>query len=337
MDGRWRIVAVMMTLGAVAQAAPRPPPPDGFSGAQYIDAQGCVFTRDEVGWTPRMDGQGRAICGFPPSMTARRTDPGADRVLPLTEDAPPDVETLLMEQLSRDLRPGEWTADPRPAETRSEPAPSRRLDPVQTALEDAMAVAPALREASGLGGSSDLCARLGYRPDPEGTRQGLSLGLCPGMRVAPLTIGTVQVVAPDGPPVPLPPATVAAAPAIPAPPKAAPGPVVRARPIPVAAPARSTAVAKASAPRPAATSTEGPEMIPASARYVQIGAYGDEAAAKAAMQDLSGRGYAVGQGRVKGDASSLRLVMAGPFADRRALIVALNDLRRSGYPAAVAR
>ena len=54
-------------------------------------------------------------------------------------------------------------------------------------------------------------------------------------------------------------------------------------------------------------------MIPASARYVQIGAYGDEGAAKAAMQDLSGRGYAVGEGRVKGEASSLRLVMAGPF------------------------
>lgn len=335
MDGRWRIVAVMMTLGAAAQAAPRPPPPDGFAGAQYIDAQGCVFTRAEVGWTPRMDGQGRAICGFPPSMTARRTDPDADRVLPLTEEAPPDVETLLMEQLSRDLRPGEWTGDPRPAETRSEPAPSRRADPMQTAVEDAMAVAPALREASGLAGSSDLCARLGYRPDPEGTRQGLSLGLCPGMRVAPLTIGTVQVVAPDTPPAAVPPAAVAAA--IPAPAKTTSRPAVRARPTPPAAPARSTAVVKAPTPAPAEPLSEGPEMIPASARYVQIGAYGDEAAAKAAMQGLAGRGYAVGQGRVKGEASSLRLVMAGPFADRRALIVALNDLRRNGYPAAVAR
>ncbi|WP_231714318.1 hypothetical protein [Paracoccus liaowanqingii] len=52
---------------------------------------------------------------------------------------------------------------------------------------------------------------------------------------------------------------------------------------------------------------------------------------------MAARGYSVGQGRVKGDASPLRLIMAGPFADRRALIVALNDLRRNGYPGAVAR
>ncbi|TGN42964.1 hypothetical protein E4L95_20870, partial [Paracoccus liaowanqingii] len=205
------VVVVMM--GAAAQAAPSPPPPDGFAGGQYIDASGCVFTRDEADWTARIDGQGRAVCGFPPSLAARRTDPVADRVLPLTEEAPPDVETLLMEQLSRDLRPGEWTADPRPAEVRSDPAPSRRPDPMQTAVEDAMTLTPALREASGLAGSADLCARLGYRPDPEGTRQGLSLGLCPGMRVAPLTIGTVQVAAESLPAAAPAPAVAVAAPA----------------------------------------------------------------------------------------------------------------------------
>ncbi|QBX34466.1 hypothetical protein E4191_06880 [Paracoccus liaowanqingii] len=78
-------------------------------------------------------------------------------------------------------------------------------------------------------------------------------------------------------------------------------------------------------------------MIPASARYVLIGAFSDEAGAATARQALAARGYSVGQGRVKGDASPLRLIMAGPFADRRALIVALNDLRRNGYPGAVAR
>ncbi|TJZ82267.1 SPOR domain-containing protein [Paracoccus hibiscisoli] len=332
MIGQWRVLA-MLLLGGAAQAAPVPPPPDGFSGAQYIDGQGCVFTRDGGGWAPRMDGTGQALCGFPPSMDVRRTDPAADRALPLTPPPAPDIETVLMEELSRNLGAGEWNADPRPVDARAEPAPSRRTDPIQTALQDALAAAPAVRDAAGLSGSAELCARLGYRPDPDGTAQGSTLGLCPGMRAEPaiatLTTGVRLPVAPAVQPRP--------SPAVPAKPATA-------RATPPAASAtvtrdRRTAPAATPSPAPAPVPAKAPdvEMIPASARYVQVGAYADDENAMIVLRALAARGYPTGQGRAAGEKGPLRLVMAGPFADRQALIAALNDLRRNGYPRAVAR
>ena len=78
-------------------------------------------------------------------------------------------------------------------------------------------------------------------------------------------------------------------------------------------------------------------MIPASARYVQVGAYGDEGNAMIVLRALTARGYPTGQGRATDGTKPLRLIMAGPFTDRQALIAALNDLRANGYPKAVAR
>ena len=330
MIGQLRVLA-MLLLGGAAQAAPTPPPPDSFAGAQYIDGNGCVFTRDGAGWTARQDGQGQALCGFPPSLAVRRTDPLTERALPLTQAPPPDVETLLLEQLSRDLRPGEWAADPAPAETRSELAPSRVPDPIQTALQDALTMAPALREASGLSGSPELCARLGYKPDPSGSAQGSTLGLCPGMRAtsatAALTPGAAATRSQPEPTVaPSPPVTRTAAAAQRAPARRAAAPAVAA---PVAAKPVATAPRQATA--------AGPEMIPASARYVQVGAYGEEGNAMIVLRALAARGYPTGQGRTTDGSKPLRLIMAGPFTDRQALIAALNDLRANGYPKAVAR
>lgn len=326
MIGHLRVLA-MLLLGGAAQAAPTPPPPADFAGTQYIDGSGCVFTRSGADWTARQDGQGQALCGFPPSLDVRRTDPLTERALPLTQAPPPDVETMLLEQLSRDLRPGEWTADPAPAETRAEPAASRAPDPIHTALQDALTMAPTLREATGLSGSPELCARLGYKPDPSASAQGSTLGLCPGMRAATATASlTTGVTA--APPRPEP-AAVRTAPA--------------ARPTVAATPRATTrraasptpAAPVAAAPKPVAV--PGPEMIPASARYVQVGAYGDEGNAMIVLRALAARGYPTGQGRTRDGTKPLRLIMAGPFTDRQALIAALNDLRANGYPKAVAR
>lgn len=328
MIGRWWVLA-MLVWGGAAMASPAPPPPADFAGGQYIDGQGCVFVRDGGEWAARMDGQGQRICGFPPSLDTRRSDPDSERILPLTAVPPPDMETLLMDQLARDLRPGEWSGDARPIETRTEPAPARAPNPLQTALQDALAAAPALRQASGLSGSPDLCARLGYRPDPDGAAQGSTLGLCPGMRAetmpSALTVGARGTMAEATP------VGVAARPrqATPARPAAA----AAARRM--SAPAR-TAPAPIAAPK-APVASNGPEMIPPSARYVQIGAYSDEGRATAALRSLAARGYPAGQGRTTGGSSDMRLIMAGPFGDRQSLITALNDLRRNGYPAAVAR
>lgn len=330
-----RVLGMIMLAGILlppgAGAWPVPPPPEGFPGGQYIDGAGCVFVREGADWSARRDAQGRGLCGFPPSLGARRTDPGAERVLPLTAApaAAPDATTLLVEQVSRDLRPGEWAADPAPAEIRAEPAPSRRPDPMQTAIRDAVTMAPALREAAGLGGSDALCARLGYIPDPQAGRIGSTAGLCPGMRPPTEVAGVTR----------LPRETAPA-------PTAAPP---RARRTTASGPARTVAhtaaVARQPARRaspPAATATAtatvaGPEMIAASARYVQVGAYGDDAAAAAALRAIAARGYPAAQGRAGRDGAPLRLILAGPFPDRQGLVAALNDLRRNGFSGAVAR
>ena len=81
MIGHLRVLA-MLLLGGAAQAAPTPPPPADFAGTQYIDGNGCVFTRSGTDWTARQDGQGQALCGFPPSLDVRRTDPLTERALP---------------------------------------------------------------------------------------------------------------------------------------------------------------------------------------------------------------------------------------------------------------
>lgn len=332
------VVLAMLVWGKAALAAPVPPPPEGFAGGQYIDGRGCVFTRDGAGWAARLDGQGQGLCGFPPSLDTRRTDPDTERVLPLSVAPPPDIETLLMEQLARDLRPGEWSGDPRPAEIRREPEPARAPNPLQTALQDALDMAPALRQASGLSGNLDLCARLGYRPDAEGVAQGSTLGLCPGMRAetmpSALSIGA-RASAERATPAPTPaPVAVSARPqqAAPARPSAASASAPAPR-----APARVAPAPTATAPARPAIAVNGPEMIPPWARYVQIGAYSDDAKADAALHQLAARGYPAGQGRAQGGTAQLRLIMAGPFGDRQSLITALNDLRRNGYPGAVAR
>ncbi|WP_411839363.1 SPOR domain-containing protein [Paracoccus sp. ME4] len=317
MNARVQVLALVMLAGA-AGAAPVPPPPEGFAGTQYIDGQGCVFTRDGAGWAPRLDGAGQGLCGFPPSLAARRTDALTERVLPLTPPPAPDVETMLMEQLSRDLRQGEWAADPAQPEERREAETPRVPDPMQTALRDALELAPALRNASGLSGSPELCARLGYRVQ-EGAAQGSTLGLCPGMQSDPAAAS----VRPGG--------ATATPPPAPARTRVAARPEVRDVP-------RTQPEADRRRPAPAAAPAEpGPEMIPASARYVQVGRFADEENARIVLRALAARGYPTGQARVREGDATVRLVMAGPFADRQALVAALNDLRRNGYPKARAR
>lgn len=310
MIGRWQVWAFAW-LGGAAWAAPVPPPPADFVGAQFIDGRGCVFARDGAQWTPRMDAQGQQVCGFPPSLDVRRTDPDADRALPLTQAPPPSIETLLMDRLAQDLRTGEWTSDPLPAETRAEPVAARTPDPVQTVLEKALALQPQMQQVSGLAGSPELCARLGYAASGSG------LGMCAGMR-------------PDVPlPVTIPVARTPRA-------QAAPPPVVTPRPD-TPKPAQATNRRVVAPKVPVAAPPDGREMIPASARYVQVGAYGDDQNARIVLRALARRGYPTGQGRAKDGGQVVRLVMAGPFADRQSLIAALNDLRRNGYPRAVAR
>lgn len=74
-------VVILLTALLVAwdarAAGPAPaelPPPD-FTARQYIDSKGCVFLRDGEAWVARQARDGTMLCGYPPTLSARRRAP----------------------------------------------------------------------------------------------------------------------------------------------------------------------------------------------------------------------------------------------------------------------
>ena len=349
MRASWCAVWVM-ALTATGQAAPVPQPPPDFAGGQYIDGDGCVFLRDGSGWVPRLDRSGAAICGFPPTLSSRRTDPDSERVLHTAqEESQPSAEDILIETLASGLRQGEFNADPAPVAERRDPPILRRNDPVTDELGQLVAQQAALRGVlSGAAGSSSrLCDLLGYQPVRNAAPilgGDVTQGLCAGMR-APvpeeriIEVGKrderekAQVASSAGPETkrygPPGAASVAADRRT----DNVVSPTRKSDP----AQAASSALGRQPAHRSAEAQAPTVEMIPASARYVQIGGYADDGNAVSAIRKLSAMGFRVAQRRDRDGDRVLRVILAGPFTDRRDLVEALNRLRDSGYPKAVAR
>lgn len=347
------LLAIGMWLMAtgLAMSSPDPSPPDDFGADQYIDSKGCVFLRDGSDWIGRRDDLGRPLCGFPPSLSSRRTDPDTENVLPpMNPSKEPSTEAVLLDQLAQGLRQGEFVADDRP------PAERRKVDLRQreTLLEknlNAMVEARASLNATLAGAgesSSDLCSMLGYRAsnDPAPVLGGdVTQGLCPGMRAPTPAERILKGQRVSEPAAKIPAAVVSVSPLPPAKSlavvsdrRAAPAPAPAGksarpvRPISQAASLKEDRRAFVKAKTDPAV-----EMIPASARYVLVGAYRDDENAVATIRRLSELGYRVGQSYRRSDDAKVRLIMAGPFSDRRALIAALNRLRASGYPKATTR
>ncbi len=352
---------MLLVTAGMAVASPLPPPPDNFASLQYIDGRGCVYERDGGDWVARVDGEGGQICGFPPSLAARRTDPDADRILPAGDQSPPTVEGLLMQQLASDLRQGEFNADPLPPEVRRAPKPPTSPASLQVELGEVLDKAAALRATmTGADGTSaGLCDLLGYQPDTTPRPilgADVTQGLCPGMRAptpearilegARLATGAVSppeahqavpvasaVVSQPVSSTPAPVRDVPATAAQPAVVPANPGVVADRRVAEDARPASPPARTPAVRVEPPATV----EMIPANARFVQVGRFTDDSNATLTIRRLSQMGFPVGQTFARKDDQRVRVIMAGPFASRQALVAALNHLRNNGYPKAVAR
>ena len=202
-------------------------------------------------------------------------------------------------------------------------------------------------------------------------------GLCPGMRAptpeARIREGArldVAAAPPSGPPQPAPAASVAVAePAVAAPvppPAATHAQVATAQPAPepavpaadsdaepdtkpasepaVIADRRTAADARPAGGAPAVVARTGTaeppatvEMIPASARFVQVGSFTDDRNATLTIRRLTQMGFRVGQTFARRNDQRVRVILAGPFPTRQALVTALNHLRENGYPKAVAR
>ena len=306
------VLLALLLAPLAAFAAPVPPPPGNFTGVQYIDGQGCVFQRVEGGWQARTDSAGQALCGFPPSIEMRRLDPDSSHVLPVAlPEPPPDPAALLAERLAEELRQADLV-EPAPVLAPPAAAPS----PLSEQIAASLAVQQ--RAAQGFGVPDDLCRRLGYSDEPVEGGMPDPTGFCPGLR-SPAPGGVLG----DRPQT----ARQVASRAAPAPSRPAASPAARAP----EAPARQVS---AGPTRPAAAPVSGVEMIPAHARYVQIGAFRPDDADRAIRALAAKRLPAV---RLKDGADQPIVIMAGPFADRRTLIEALNRLRAEGWPGSVAR
>ncbi|MGP9804208.1 SPOR domain-containing protein [Paracoccus sp. NSM] len=308
------VLMALLLAPLAALAAPVPPPPGNFTGVQYIDGKGCVFQRVEGGWQARTGSAGEPLCGFPPSIEMRRLDPDSSHVLLMGPPEPPaDPAALLAERLAEELRQADL-AEPTPVVAPTPAAPS----PLSEQIAASLAVQQ--RAAQGFGVQSDLCRRLGYGDDPVEGGVPDPTGFCPGSR-SPAPGAVLGDMTPASRQV--------ASPADPAPPRPAAAAATHAR-----APEASAGQAGGAPTRRAAAPVAGVEMIPAHARYVQIGAFRPDDADRAIRALAAKRLPAV---RLRADPDQPMVIMAGPFDDRRTLIEVLNRLRSEGWPGAVAR
>ncbi len=351
----------------LADRAPAEAPPPGFTAAQYIDSQGCVFVRAGTGWAARVARDGSAICGYPPTMSARRTDP--DR--PPTLFAPPEepraqrIERVLTETIVPNLLEGELVTppaapqapassaagdapsvaavttqppaaavatDPKGSPENGGPVPARTTGPATPA--DPLGLSALVREAS-VATAPDpslrharLCALTGAAAAAQpGIGGATALGFC-----GPASVSLSPQTRPEVPA----PSRARVATAAPASSLAARG----------ASPTRAAATPKAprqTVPTSARAATErrtttaarqGTEpMIPPGARYVQIGAFRDAGNAARTARRVSDLGLPVARS-LQGQT---QLIMVGPLTGREAVVRALDRVRRAGFRDAYAR
>ena len=312
------------------------PPPD-FPGLQYIDSAGCVFLRTESGWRARLARDGSAICGWPPTLSAR----GTQGVSPASGagSRASQIEQTLAEAIIPNLQSGELAEGPDetppPLSEPAAQAPGRAtgdaLDPAPDplGLGQMVASAPDLRrQLVGTGHAQRLCGLIGA---------GDALGLCgPGDEGAALALprasgsepGSARVA--TAVPGSLPgPATPVAAPAAP-----------RARPSAAALPATASTAASASkaAVVPAAGAGAGADnsmLIRPGTRYVEVGTFKDPDQALAVARQLAAMGLPVVRSKPREGAAIA--VMVGPLEDREAIVRMADRLRKAGFARLVAR
>ncbi|WBU59408.1 SPOR domain-containing protein [Paracoccus albus] len=341
---------------------PAEPAPDGFIGNQYIDSAGCVFLRNDRGWTALIDDDQTQVCGFPPS---RAVWGGQDSIsLPIVRQGGGSIEreltlkTLTDEdvRLTQAVRT-EMKDNARPASQQHE----RRQQNVEEMSTGEITRGLTLRRriaghrAGDWSRDDRLCDLLGLKPasgdggpaleDPTG-------GLCSGIarpksatrgksaksdgrnvasaEVADEAVGQAEKAAPK--------TAIGAAGSSgdqAAPRQAADKERAKVK----AAKQSSTKVDQASSKNDRTDKTVDEQNsatnVPQDAKYVQIGRF-DIEGAKIAVLALHRLGYPVVREKVVG-VDGKRYVMAGPFKDARKLSAALESLRKLGYRSAIAR
>ncbi|SDL29109.1 SPOR domain-containing protein [Paracoccus chinensis] len=327
-EGMRRIEVPASELSPALRPAEMPPP--DFTAGQYIDSAGCVFVRTDRGWRGRIDRDGAAVCGYPPTLSARRTGPDSEPALfpepelpraarierELTQAIIPNLQAAELAEGNPPRKAREGSGNPDPGALGIPQAPQGEAPPDPLQIGAMVTQAPALsREMAGPGRIDRLCALIGG----DGSAQdGASLGLCGGTtslaslaRVSPGRKGNGEAgrsAAETG-------GTKGG------PPNAG----AKKQKAKVAASggsgaSRAGASAKALPP-------DDMRMIPPGARFVQVGSFRKAGQAQAAAGTLARMGVPV----VRGKEGGAELVMVGPLDGREAIVRMIERLRRAGY------
>lgn len=348
-----KIVILMAALltGSAAVAsgtAPAEQPPADFTARQYIDSKGCVFLRqDGQDWQARQGRDGTALCGYPPTFSARRVSP--DGMAGLSTPARPAIsraehlEQALNDIVITNLRPGELASDPRPLARLPDLGPEPASQDPTLQIQAEMAALPGIqaRLGHGLRPNQELCHLLGYNGAPSSKPAGLgqdpTQGFCESLprndlarlafsRPVPLAQPASEAIALSAQAATMTALTVVRPAQKPAAGggKPAPKTPVTAQVKPSPAKSGGKGGNKAGAPKPSPN-----DVVPPGARYVQVGAFANAGNADRAVRKLSDAGLPILRSR--GADSGLHLIVAGPFSNRQAVVIALDKIRRAGF------
>lgn len=367
-----RIMLMLAVLSGRALASDQRPaeePPADFAARQYIDSRGCVFLRDDSGrgWTPRLSRDGSGICGYPPTLSVRGLggQPRLRALAPPVRDKSELLAEALNERIMTELRPGELASDPTPMEKLPDMGPEPASQAPLVALRAAIKAAPAVRQgtAAALKPNHRLCELLGYNKDQgdvASSARDPSQGYCDSLPATDLSrlafARPVTSIDKDEPAASVPatpvtqgrvgqPAANAATAVQPArrtatvPETSGHGnkrPDVDATSAGRGAVRTIAALKPASKPEPVST-PRVKRMIPAGARYIQLGTYMNADNAERTARRVSQMGYPVARGgdRVRG--RKAQVIMAGPFGDRQSIVRAMDTIRKAGFDDAFPR
>lgn len=311
------------------------PPPD-FTAGQYIDSAGCVFVRTDGGWRGRIDRDGAPVCGYPPTLSARRTGPGSVAALfpepelpraarierDLTQAIIPNLQAAELVAAPLDGRAGEGWAQGTPLTAASSVDAPSTGDPSPDPLHIGAMVARApelSRQMAGAGRTDRLCALIGAgQAAPEAP----GLGLCGG---GPISLAALSRTASGARAGSSARARDGAAHAA-VPPGKGKVNMDAARRVP------RIAVQTGAGPTKTVPSGKGAgrdelRMIPPGARFVQAGSFRDTRQAQEAARKLARMGLPV----VRANEGKVQLVMVGPLEGREAIVRMIERLRRAGY------